>query len=309
MTGTGSGGVVDGEAYDMVIPVEIEQPGTGQVRKLEIGYNQGQNPFTVAQEFIDKHMLDQSYLRQIADYITQRSSDYRPPIIESADTQVTTGGATGASSHITKSFQYFPPAAYNTFETTKIAKLMSTLQQFNEKLNGEEANQRLTDLEIEKLEQICKTVQETAFYHSSSFSKQEFAALRKVLMHWPSTKVFPALDLARLVVFHPQGAALLGISNEPDASVLLRKILELGTQEKPSAAAAASVQEEEEVPIAARMLALRVLANMFMHQTSRETLLQNKEQVLSALVRFGKFPHKLMMISLATVVLKYVVIC
>jgi hypothetical protein len=67
VTGTGNGGVVDGEAFDLVIPVEIEMPGGngGQVRKLEIGYNQGQNPFQVAQAFIDKHFLDQNYLPTI----------------------------------------------------------------------------------------------------------------------------------------------------------------------------------------------------------------------------------------------------
>lgn len=64
----------------MVIPVEIEMPGAG-LQKLELGYNQGQNPFMVAQEFINKHMLDQAYLKEIADYISQRAGDYQAPVI------------------------------------------------------------------------------------------------------------------------------------------------------------------------------------------------------------------------------------
>ena len=57
--------MVDGIAYDMVIPVEIESPTSGGIQKLEIGYNAGQNTFMVAQAFIDKHMLNQSYLQQV----------------------------------------------------------------------------------------------------------------------------------------------------------------------------------------------------------------------------------------------------
>lgn len=32
---------LDGVAYDMVIPVEIANPRTGGIQKLQIGYNQG----------------------------------------------------------------------------------------------------------------------------------------------------------------------------------------------------------------------------------------------------------------------------
>ena len=108
MTGTGGGGVVDGEAYDMVIPVEIELPGG--VKKLEIGYNRGQNPFTVAQEFIDKHMLDQAYLREIADYITQRVGDYRPPVLGNDDSvnSAPSVAATNESSASAPRYKYFP---------------------------------------------------------------------------------------------------------------------------------------------------------------------------------------------------------
>jgi len=108
VTGSAGGGVVDGQAYDMVIPVEIELPGG--VKKLEIGYNQGQNPFTVAQEFIDKHMLDQNYLREIADYITQRSSEYRAPVLGN-DEEVNFSGSSAsapAAQPMTPQYKYFP---------------------------------------------------------------------------------------------------------------------------------------------------------------------------------------------------------
>lgn len=46
--GASEGGVVDGESFDRVYPIEVE--GTeGAVHKLQIGYNNGENPFVAAQ--------------------------------------------------------------------------------------------------------------------------------------------------------------------------------------------------------------------------------------------------------------------
>lgn len=92
----------------MVIPVEIELPGG--LMKLEIGYNQGQNPFTVAQDFIDKHMLDQAYLREIADYITQRAGEYRPPVLGNDDSvnSAPSGTVSNEPAVAAPRYKYFP---------------------------------------------------------------------------------------------------------------------------------------------------------------------------------------------------------
>lgn len=107
VTGTGSAGMVDGVAYDMVIPVEIENPRSGGIQKLEIGYNQTDNPFTVAQQFIDKHMLDQNYLSQIADYIVQRSGQSRAPVLGD-ESHSSSGAPAPPAPAPVPTFEYFP---------------------------------------------------------------------------------------------------------------------------------------------------------------------------------------------------------
>ncbi|TYZ59095.1 hypothetical protein PybrP1_007215 [[Pythium] brassicae (nom. inval.)] len=294
VTGTGGGGgVVDGTAYDMVIPVEIELPGG--VKKLEIGYNQGENPFMVAQQFIDKHMLDQGYLREIADYITQRSSDYRPPVLgnnEAVDIEMEGSNAPSATNAAAAApaFKYFPAGGYNTFEATKIGKLMSTLRQYNDKLQSSEADTStvaLSDPDLIGLEHIASVVQETAFYHSSTFTAAEIRVLKSLVLQWPADVVFPALDLLRLVLVHPQGPATLG-----DATLgeLVERMLALGLQTTTAAGA--------DVPVATRMLALRVLANMFLHESGRKS-------VLAKLQEFVVFRQKTVTLSLATVLLNF----
>jgi len=175
-------------------------------------------------------------------------------------------------------------SGYNTFETTKISKLMSTLRQFNAKMKEAEA---LAD-------SIVHTVQETAFYHSSTFAPQEVATLRSVLAKWPAPVAFPTLDLVRLVVVHPQGPSALG---EDGLAALVTKVLDLGLQGAPT-------EGGDAVPIATRMLSLRVLANMFLHDAARKAVLAHKTEVLSKLPSFQAFHHKLVALSLSTVLLK-----
>ena len=56
-------GTIDGVTYDHVFPIEIDV-ASGGVAKMQIGYNNGNNPFVVAQKFIDDYQLDQGYLAQ-----------------------------------------------------------------------------------------------------------------------------------------------------------------------------------------------------------------------------------------------------
>ncbi|KAE9047080.1 hypothetical protein PR001_g332 [Phytophthora rubi] len=295
VTGTGGGGVVDGEAYDMVIPVEIELPGG--LKKLEIGYNQGQNPFTVAQEFIDKHMLDQAYLREIADYITQRAGEYRPPVLGNDDSVNSAQTGTVSSEPVTAGshYKYFPVSGYNTFETTKISKLMSTLHQFNDKLKETNEAATLSDSQLIALGQIVHTVQDTAFYHSSKFTPLEVATLKSALEKWPAKFAFPALDLLRLVLVHPQGPIALG---EAGLDTLVNQVLSVGLHAGPT-------EGEDAIPVATRMLSLRVLANMFLHDAARNAVLSHKTEVLSKLPSFQAFHHKLVALSLSTVLLNF----
>ena len=59
---------LDGKEYDRVLPVELEDPATGGTRKLKIGFNNSDNPYVVAQQFIEKHGLSFNHAQDIAEY-------------------------------------------------------------------------------------------------------------------------------------------------------------------------------------------------------------------------------------------------
>ena len=152
----------------------------------------------------------------------------------------------------------------------------------------------LADPQLIALDQIVHTVQNTAFYHSSTFTASEISALRSVLDKWPAKLAFPILDLLRLVLVHPHGPVALGTAG---LNSLVTITLSLGLHPGPQ-------DGDDAIPVATRMLSLRVLANMFLHDAAREVILAHKGEVLSRLPSFQAFHNKLVTLSLSTVLLK-----
>lgn len=220
VTGTNeNAGTLNGKQYDHILPIEVDVPGGG-VQKLQIGYNNGENPFVTAQAFIDEHMLDQNYLAQIADYIRQRAGQSGPTIGmggggTTAATSSSSGGM-GAPSYasapavpmdITPTYEYLPMKGYKTFETgidkKGLSKVIQKIREFNDSVSS---NQLSTGEAAEALDSLANTLSVTNRYHSSKISMSELAPLHTMIRQWDAQHAFPAIDLARITVLHPDAA-------------------------------------------------------------------------------------------------------
>jgi hypothetical protein len=62
-----SGEVNDAVEADYTFTVELDG------RRLKLEYNKGENPYIVAQKFIERHDLGQNYLEDIASFITSNA--------------------------------------------------------------------------------------------------------------------------------------------------------------------------------------------------------------------------------------------
>ncbi|KAH9074406.1 hypothetical protein Ae201684P_022214 [Aphanomyces euteiches] len=266
VTGTGSGGVIDGEAYDMVIPVEIETPSG--IRKLEIGYNQA---------------FSQSIL------LERDCRLYYPTFRKLSTTSFGHGKYFFPGSIIilcTLRVICVFPSIYTSFDTAKIAKLHSTLVQFNADL---ESPARLTDSELELAATLIQTLLQTSFYHSSSIPRTQAQVVLKILDRWPLAKVFPGLDLCRLLLVHPLGGELLS------GSPIVATVLRLGFSDKT-------------VTDATRFLAIRVLCNMFLHPSTRSSVVAATNAVLETIAPWtNSNASKPLAISIASLLLNYTI--
>jgi len=210
-----STGTINGVQFDHVFPIEIDVAGGG-VQNLQIGYNNGENPFTTAQTFIDQHMLDQNYLSQIADYIRQRTGESSIPTLGGAthpagaanNASAARGGVSPMDVDISPpSYQELPMVGYKSFEsgadTKTLKKIMDKIRQFNADILNDNDNNILSSDETDMLDNLCMTLGATSRYHASSISTAELKVIHNMVTGWSSAHAFPALDLARLAVLHP----------------------------------------------------------------------------------------------------------
>lgn len=180
-------GMIDGVKYDHVMPIEVDV-SDGGVAKLQIGYNNGENPFVAAQRFIDAHMLPQYHLSQIADYIQQRVGHAAP----------TLGMPSSTAAPAAVLYEHLPVQGYKSFELSKVAsleKMQSKLQEIG----------KLSDAQSESVQSLILTLGATNRYHASKITRDELVVLQ-FMLNWPSAEAFPALDLCRLTVLHPDAS-------------------------------------------------------------------------------------------------------
>ena len=201
-------GTINGTKYDFVFPIEVDVPNGG-VQKLQIGYNNGENPFVTAQAFIDEYMLDQGYLAQIADYIRTRvGQDGYVPTIGTEESRNGTPAPMDYTATPSPSYQHLPMKGYKSFETgTEMKTLMKVskkIAEFNTALNSNLSQDELTNV----LGNLLETISATSRYHATTVSDAELQILLKMMKQWSLVHVFPAMDLARLIVLHPDASSM-----------------------------------------------------------------------------------------------------
>lgn len=200
-------GSIDGVQYDHVLPIEVDTPDGG-VQKLQIGYNNGDNPFSTAQKFIDDYMLDQNYLSQIADYIRQRVGD--------SNITLGSGGAAASSRPAPTTtfemaqppkqkriYQHLPMKGYLAFDVPDMSKSLPKIMNKIKELNTGNS----VTIDLSPLDTLQSTLLATSRYHSSTISISELNALKLCLESWDIDSIFPVLDLVRIVVLHPDAGS------------------------------------------------------------------------------------------------------
>lgn len=249
-------GSLNGVRYDHVLPIEIDT-ADGGVAKLSIGYNNGDNPFVTAQAFIDEHGLNQGYLSQIADYIRQRSGETGPTLGGTSNGGSSNGGGSAAAAaaapmavDTTPNYEHLPMKGYKFFDAGVDKKgLTKVLHKIGE-FNASVSSKPLSSADQESLDSLADTLSITNRYHSTTVSNLELAPLTTMIVEWDASHAFPALDLARMAVLHPDAARAERCGYWKELlSAALTKCLGLGDE----------VVKEVAVP----MLTMRLVCNSY----------------------------------------------
>ena len=282
VTGQADTGTVDGVQYDHVFPIEVDQQGGG-VASLQIGYNNGENPFAAAQRFVDAHVLPQHHLAEIADYIQQRVGQ-QPRTLGSTAQQAVTG-----TPMVT--YEYLPARAYKSFELSD-KNAAATLDKMKNKMQEFGADEAA----LTTIGGLMETLAASNRYHASQVSDAELQAVADQLQKTTASQAFPTLDLARLCVLHPDAASAArttywkGVVGQ--AVSLCRR----------SSSSSNDAPLEGPAAVAIPMLSLRLFANAFKGGPgSREAVAAQLQDVLDCTAPLVQSSNKNIRLSVATV--------
>jgi phospholipase A-2-activating protein len=152
------------------------------------------------------------------------------------------------------SYTHIPSKAYKTFNLADKAA-PTTLEKIKSKI---ESFQVLSSEQLALLTQLTETLGATNWYHASQISDPELDLIAHMLRSLRLAECFPALDLARMAVLHPDAA-----SGSKDRSrywsALMQSVAELHARAQGDETATLDATSEVAIP----MLSLRLLSNAF----------------------------------------------
>ncbi|CAI7880624.1 unnamed protein product [Closterium sp. NIES-54] len=310
----------EGKQYDYVFDVDI---GDGvPVRKLP--YNHGDNPYDVADKWLLSQDLPLGYREQVVDFILRNTGQgptmplgatipdpytggqaYVPSATPSwgGPTPASRASAQAAPAPAAVAAQppqekLYPKRGYLVFDSAQYDGIMKKLKEFNTALASQSAPAApspvvLSEEQLEQLNGLVSVLKDTSHYHSSSFAPNHYALLSSLLSTWPAANLFPVLDLLRMMLLHPSGAAWFAVNaSGPDG--MLIACMRRAAAEPPTPAN--------------HLTGVRVAVNAFglpaMHQWPRK----HRAEVLDLFAPCVSSSNKNVRLALATLLLNFAVL-
>ncbi|XP_043259149.1 phospholipase A-2-activating protein isoform X1 [Colletes gigas] len=298
MGATGGSAVTSGKRlyngieYDYVFSVDIQDG----VPPLKLPYNDGQDPWHVAQRFLHDNDLSQLFLDQVANFIIKNSQSV--PVVNAGAQYAdpftggnryiprTTTDATEQeepvrpvvlnSSDSSVSSSYIPHTKYLKLEHANLSAILDKLREFNSK-QGEAL--KVSD---DKLDTLITLGEE----QTSEQLGIDVLSTLKILLNWPDDILFPVLDITRLAVLYKEINDALCTD---DLLQIVKKHI------KPDASASN------------QMLAFRLLANMFCHEKGERLGFNCKDEILKLLSDLEFLGSKNNQVAISTYILNLTV--
>ena len=135
---------------------------------------------------------------------------------------------------------------------------------------------------------MLETIKNAQFYHTSFFPEPELNILHKKLGYFPEDCILPYLDIFRMFLIHPK------------CQDMFRK-LGGGMQEYTRVLELLKVSKNDNV----RVLAMRILCNLFLHEATRLLLTSRRQEIFDVLSNFIDTENKLIKSCLIGLFFKY----
>eukprot|EP00029_Vermamoeba_vermiformis_P007706 TRINITY_DN3410_c0_g1_i1.p1 TRINITY_DN3410_c0_g1~~TRINITY_DN3410_c0_g1_i1.p1 ORF type:complete len:547 (-),score=174.66 TRINITY_DN3410_c0_g1_i1:44-1585(-) len=142
-------------------------------------------------------------------------------------------------------YKHFPTQMFVLFDTINLPPVIKKIKEVNADLASKSDPSALTDAELKLFDHVIEVLTQTSKYHVTSFTKQEFQVVQK-LLSWPIKQRFPCMDFFRTLVTHPHATQYYQADDQrPFILSLLNNI------------------SDAESPVPNQFMTLRFVANLF----------------------------------------------
>ncbi|KAI5294798.1 hypothetical protein KEM52_003176 [Ascosphaera acerosa] len=281
-----------GQDYDYVFDVDVEDGKP----PLRLPYNLNQNPYQVAQKFVADNELPISYLDQVTQFIinnTQGASLSRTSDPTSQPQPGTTSEAAPPAAP-----KILPQKTYVTITTANHQVIGRKVREINSSLEAE----GLKDVTLNPtgLDIVSGLIEELGEHDALPDSEGLDIGLQlvaRMATRWPVANRIPGLDLLRLLAAATPRTATADYAGADLIDLLL----------------GSGVFDAADLRANQAMLAVRVLANLFVTEAGQALVLKHADAVaklLAALTDAAQAmvpPNRNLVIALATVLINYAV--
>ncbi|KAI9007771.1 WD40-repeat-containing domain protein [Hyaloraphidium curvatum] len=294
--------IYEGREYDYVFDVQLSETGP----PLKLPFNVSENPWAAAQDFIWRHELPQSFLDQIANFISsnvegvQMTANAPPrgdpftgggryvpgstsapaaarapaatshPFLSPNAYSTSAAAASGAATPAAAATALIPMRDYTFFKTANTQAVLTKILQLNADLEKDmdTASDSLSAAESHEIDSVATKLKgvATAKPFPSAFTDNEVAATLKVALQWPDSARFPGLDLLRLMVL------MTPRLREQTPLDVLQSVLPKGD----------SLTKDQETNL---MLALRFFCNLFASSEGQNAVRELRSELLQLVQR------------------------
>ncbi|KAG8835227.1 hypothetical protein FRC17_004789 [Serendipita sp. 399] len=224
--GSGRKQLYEGKEYDYVFDVDIKDGAP----PLKLPYNANENPYQAAHRFLTRNELPLSYIDEVAKFIDKNTTPVRigtsneqyvdpftgmlPHLGSSGGTGTgytptapTTYGSgpvgsnnvdpfTGSARGSTKA-KILPVLSPLPFKQANVAAMEKKIQELNEGLRTTDASGALQPEEGALFAEIIGALSTN---NTNALTAQHITTISSVIQRWPTTQVFPVIDLLRLLL-------------------------------------------------------------------------------------------------------------
>lgn len=223
----------------------------------------------VAKSFIVAHGLSEDAYEDVRNFILTAK--------EREGAGVRAAKARASQSRVGSSFAHVPTRVYADFSTVDFKKVWPKLLELNASLVGVAGASSFSSDEEAALRAVVDVLENTARYHASTVPRRGVGLAVRACAAWPLTHLLPVLDVLRVCVLHPDGAA--AVAATPGFLAALLRVVR-------SAAAPSAGADVRP----AALVSGRLLANCFRHAPTRTMLEAAVPEALDAaalLVRYS----------------------